>query len=99
MLSFQYNDNKYYKNNQTKNEEKPASGQNKVRADIFDRFFGGLPFRFRFLARRAERGRGGNSARRAQPVPFGYFQTDTALRGRKHNFLSLTLRIDNFLSA
>jgi len=30
MLSFQYNDNKYYKNNQTKNEEKPASGQNKV---------------------------------------------------------------------
>jgi len=26
MLSFQYNDNKYYKNNQTKNEEKPASG-------------------------------------------------------------------------
>ena len=35
MLSFQYNDNKYYKNNQTKNEEKPASDQNKVRADIF----------------------------------------------------------------
>ena len=27
MLSFQYNDNKYYKNNQTKNEEKPAFGQ------------------------------------------------------------------------
>jgi len=26
----------------------------------------------------AEGGCGGNSARRAQPVPFGYFQTDTA---------------------
>ncbi|TAL49374.1 hypothetical protein EPN83_00900, partial [Patescibacteria group bacterium] len=26
-------------------------------------------------ARRAEGGCGGNSARRAQPVPFGYFQT------------------------
>ena len=29
-------------------------------------------------ARRAEGGCGGNSARRAQSVPFGYFQTDTA---------------------
>ena len=29
-------------------------------------------------ARRAEGGCGGNSARRAQLVPFGYFQTDTA---------------------
>ena len=35
MLSFQYNDNKFYQINQTKNEEKPASGRNKVRADIF----------------------------------------------------------------
>jgi len=35
-------------------------------------------FPLRFKARRAEGGCGGNSARRAQPVPFGYFQTDTA---------------------
>jgi len=28
--------------------------------------------------RQGEAGGGGNSARRAQPVPFGYFQTDTA---------------------
>jgi len=36
-------------------------------------------------ARRAEGGCGGNSARRAQPVPFGYFQTDTALRGENRS--------------
>src|SRR5207249_5531609 len=34
-------------------------------------------------ARRAEGGCGGNSARRAQPVPFGYFQTDTAKTARR----------------
>ena len=36
-----------------------------------------LPLRFK--ARRAGGGGGGDSARRAQPVPFGYFQTDTAM--------------------
>ncbi len=35
-------------------------------------------FSLRFKARRAEGGCGGNSARLAQRVPFGYFQTDTA---------------------
>ena len=41
----------------------PTSGQNKVRADIFDRFFGGLPFRSgsRLSVEQARRGgrRGG----------------------------------------
>ena len=39
----------------------------------------GACFPLQFKARRAEGGFGGNSARRAQRVPFGYFQTDTAI--------------------
>ena len=66
MISFQFE------------KENPASGLHKVRADIFDRFFGSLPFRSGFKARRAEGRCGGIPPRRAQRVPFGYFQTDTA---------------------
>ncbi|MEK7149304.1 MAG: hypothetical protein AAB796_02800, partial [Patescibacteria group bacterium] len=48
-------------------------------------------FPLRFKARRAEGGFGGNpstssgqvSARRAKPVPFGYFQTDTTRKEMK----------------
>ena len=44
MLPFQYNTIKFYDLFQFQ-KEKPAFGLHKVRVDIFDRFFGSLPFR------------------------------------------------------
>ena len=54
-------------------QEKPASGLRKVRADIFDRFFGSLPFRSgsRLFVGQARRGgrKGGMGGQFCPPSP------------------------------